>query len=104
MSKLDFNTNFMETQIRPKKVLKSLLNEALREALGGLQLPGPSKKIKKILSQSSKKLATAYSDLIVKEEKRRKKAEKLLNSAVNGHPKRKKKKVISEKIAEPANG
>ena len=69
----------METQKRSKKVLKNLINDSMREAIGHLELPEPSKKVKKLIDRSSKKLATAFSHILKKEDKKRKKAEKLLH-------------------------
>jgi hypothetical protein len=81
----------METQKRSKKVLRNLINDSMRDAIRGLELPEPSSKVKKLLERSSKKLATVYAEILKKEEKKRKKADKLLKEAVNGQAKKKRK-------------
>ena len=81
----------METQKRSKKVLKNLINESMREAISSLQLAEPSKKVEKLISRSSKKLAGVFSEILKKEERKKKKAEKLLKAAVNGEGKKKRK-------------
>jgi hypothetical protein len=91
----------METQKRTKKELKSVIGNSILEAISNLQLPEPSKKIKKLVDRSSKKLAATFSDLLKREEKRKKKAEKLLKAAVNGTGKKKKKKLEAAEIDEP---
>jgi hypothetical protein len=92
--------SFMETQKRSKKVLKNLINDSMREAISSLQLPEPSGKVKKLIDRSSKKLAGAFSELIKKEEKKRRKAEKMLENAVNGESKKRRKpKHLKHEIA-----
>ena len=61
-----------------KKALKSLLNDSMRDALGNLELPKPTKKVRKLLSRSSKKLASEFAHILKKESRRAKKAEKAL--------------------------
>ena len=58
-----------------KKALKSLLNDSLRDAIGHLELPKPTKKVKKLLDKSSKKLALEFVSILKKENKKAKKAE-----------------------------
>jgi hypothetical protein len=92
----------METQKRSKKkMLKNLINDSMREAISHLELPEPSKKAKKLIDRSSKKLAGVFSEMLKKEDKKRKKAEKLLHAAVNGDGKKKKRKMDSIDIGEP---
>jgi hypothetical protein len=61
-----------------KKALKSLLNDSLRDAIGHLELPKPTKKVNKLLDKSSKKLALAFVTILKRENKKAKKAEKSL--------------------------
>lgn len=61
-----------------KKALKSLLNDSMRDALGNLELPKPTKKVRKLLSRSSKKLASEFAHILKKESRKSKKAEKAL--------------------------
>jgi hypothetical protein len=91
----------MENQKRSKKVLKTLINDSVREAISHLELPEPTKKVKKIIDRSSKKLAGAFSEILKKEDKKKKKAEKLLRAAVNGESKKKRNKNDSVVINEP---
>lgn len=59
-----------------KKALKSLLNDSMNTAIGSLELPKPSKKVKKLLDRSSKKLASEFKRILKKENSKSKKAEK----------------------------
>lgn len=63
-----------------KKVLRDQINDSMTEALAKLELPKPSKKIKKLLSKNSKKLATVFADAIKREMKRKKKTDKAIAS------------------------
>ena len=69
---------FMENNKVSKKALKSLLNDSMRDAIGHLELPKPTKKVKKLLDRSSKKLASEFAGILKKENKKIKKAEKSL--------------------------
>jgi hypothetical protein len=93
----------MEDQKRSKKVLKTLINDSMREAISHLELPEPTKKVKKLIDRSSRKLAGVFSEILKKEDKKKKKAEKLLHAAVNGKSKMKKKpkKLDSVNNSEP---
>jgi len=66
----------MEQTKISKKALKSLLNDSLRDALGHLELPKPTKKVKKLLNKSSRKLASEFVQILKKENRRARKAEK----------------------------
>jgi len=44
----------MENKKVSKKVLNSLLNDSMRGAIDHLELPKPTKKVKKLLDRSSK--------------------------------------------------
>ena len=68
----------MEQTKISKKALKSLLNDSLRDALGHLELPKPTKKVKKLLNKSSRKLASEFVQILKKENRRARKAEKSL--------------------------
>jgi hypothetical protein len=68
----------METNKVSKKALQSLLNDSMQSAIGHLELPKPSKKVKKLLDKSSKKLAAEFADILKRENRKAKKAEKAL--------------------------
>jgi hypothetical protein len=68
----------MEKMKVSKKALKSLLNDSLRDAIGRLELPQPTKKLDKLISKSSKKLASEFADILKKQNKKTKQAEKSL--------------------------
>lgn len=68
----------MEKKKVSTKALKTLLNDSLREAIGRLELPQPDKKLDKIISKSSKKIALRFAGILKKEEKKSKKVEKSL--------------------------
>ena len=68
----------MLTKKISKKTLKSLLNDSMREALGNLELPKPSKKVKKLLNKSSKKLASEFVAILKKASRKARKEEKSL--------------------------
>jgi hypothetical protein len=90
----------MEKNKVSKKALKSLLNDSMRDALGNLELPKATKKVKKLLVKSSKKLATEFAHILKKENRRVKKAEKSLtyvDDVLNGK-KSKNKKSKSSKL------
>ncbi len=76
-----------------KKALKSLLNDSLNEAISHLELPKPTKKVKKLLDRSSKKLATAFANILKKESRKMKKADKMayVDDVLKGKKSRKKK-------------
>ncbi|MGC3947663.1 MAG: hypothetical protein QM762_24695 [Chryseolinea sp.] len=82
----------MEPQKTSKKALRHLIEDSMQDALKGLQLPEPGKKVKKVLHRNSKKLAAIFSDVIKHEEKRKKKAAKFMESAVGKNKKKDKKK------------
>ena len=81
----------MEKSKTSKKALKGLINDSIQEALKGLELPTPDKKVKKVLLRSSKKLASIFSDAIKRENKKKKKAAKFMEDAVKGKSKKHKK-------------
>jgi hypothetical protein len=68
----------MEKNKVSKKALKSLLNDSMRDAIGHLELPKPTKKVQKLLDKSSKKLASEFATILRKQSRKEKKAEKAL--------------------------
>ncbi len=87
----------MENQKTSKKALRSLISESMQEALRSLELPEPSKKVKKLLDRNSKRLADVYAHILKRENKKKKKAEKFMEDAVG---KKKQKKAKSERKRE----
>ena len=81
----------MEKSKTSKKALRGLINDSMQEALKGLELPTPGKKVKKVLLRNSKKLAGIFSDAIKRENKKKKKAAKFMEGAVKGKSKKNKK-------------
>ena len=55
-----------------KKALRGLLKDTVKRSIGDLHLPEPNKKVKRIISRSARKMATAYASLLKKEMKRSK--------------------------------
>jgi hypothetical protein len=91
----------METKKVSKKALKSLLNDSLREAIGRLELPKPTKKLDKLITRSSKKLATEFADILKKQNKKTKEAEKSLTyveDVLKGKKDKKSKKTKDKKL------
>ena len=82
----------MNSRKPSKKVLKGLINDSMREAISSLELPQPTKKIKKLIERNSKKIASIYADILRREEKKKRKAEKLMHEALNENGKHKKEK------------
>jgi hypothetical protein len=66
----------MEKIKTSKKALKSLLSDSMTVAIGNLQLPKPTKKVKKLLDRSSKKLASEFVRIMKKANAKSKKADK----------------------------
>jgi hypothetical protein len=85
----------MEKKKVSTKALKSLLNDSLRDAIGRLELPQPTKKLDKLIGKSSKRIAAGFANILRKEEKRARKAEKSLTyveDVLKGTKKKKDKK------------
>jgi hypothetical protein len=80
----------MENNKVSKKALKSLLTDSMSVAIGNLELPKPTKKVKKLLDRSAKKLASAFVEILKKESRKAKKSEK--EAFVNDVLKQKKSK------------
>ena len=86
----------MEKIKTSKKVLRGLIKDSMQEALSKLELPKPSKKVRKLLSKNSKHLAKVFFEAMKKEVKRKEKTEKAIVSAetiLNGKQKDKKDKI-----------
>ena len=77
-----------------KKALSSLINDSMQEVLTNLELPTPSKKVKKLLHRSAKKIASIYADILKREDKKKKKAEKFAEDKI----KSKSKKIKAVKV------
>ena len=63
----------MEKTTTSKKALRGLINDSMQEALGNLELPKPSKKVKKLMHRSARKIASIYADILKREDKKKKK-------------------------------
>ena len=90
----------MENKKVSTKALKTLLNDSLREAIGRLELPQPTKKLDKIIAKSSKKIASEFSGILKKERKKAKKVEKSLTyveDVLTGRKDRKRKREKKQK-------
>jgi len=90
----------MENTKTSKKALRNLINESMQEAIGKLNLPKSGKKVEKLISKSSKRLATVFADRIKRETKKRQKVEKSLTyveDVLKGKKKDKKEKHAAEK-------
>lgn len=87
----------MEQTKTSKKALRSLINDSMQEAITKLELPEPTKKVKKLLNRSAKRLANVYANAIKRESKKKKKVEKFMEDAVGGkiNKKSKSKKIRS---------
>jgi CRISPR/Cas system CSM-associated protein Csm2 small subunit len=92
----------MNSVKKSKRALKSLISDSFKEALSTLDLPQPTKKIKKLIDKNAKKLSSVYSEILKREEKKKKKAEKIMVKALsNSNGKRKPKARTEEKLIEP---
>jgi hypothetical protein len=87
----------MEKITTSKKALRSLINDSMQEVLGNLELPKPSKKVKKLMHRSARKIASIYADILKREDKKRKKAEKFAEDKVKSNGKKSKSVKISKK-------
>lgn len=86
----------MEKTKPSKKALKGLISDSMRDAIGHLELPEPSKKVKKLLNRNAKKLAALYAHAIKRENKKKKHAEKFMEDAVRSGKKHKKERRLEE--------
>lgn len=81
----------MEKTKTSKKALRGLIADSMKEAIGTLELPKPTKKVNKLLLRNSKKLASLFADMIRRENKKKKKAEKFMEDAGKTKSKKEKK-------------
>jgi hypothetical protein len=78
-----------------RKALKGLVSDSMREAIGKLELPKASRKVKKLIAKSSAKIAAEFNQLLKKEKKKARKAEKSLTyieDVLTGKERKKKNK------------
>ena len=87
----------MEKTTTSKKALKGLINDSMQEVLGNLGLPKPSKKVKKLVHRSARKIASIYADILKREDKKKKKAEKFAEDKVKSNGKKSKSVKVSKK-------
>ena len=77
----------------PTGIVGVSLSETIGKALQALDLPKPNKKVKKLIDQQSKKLASEFASILKDEHKKQKKADKKLEKALlDGEKKRDKEK------------
>jgi hypothetical protein len=81
----------MEKTKTSKKALKGLIADSMKDAIGTLELPKPTKKVNKLLQRNSKKLASLFADMIRRENKKKKKAEKFMEDGRKANVKKEKK-------------
>src|SRR5688572_25158467 len=81
----------MEKTKTSKKALRGLIADSMKDAIGTLELPKPTKKVNKLLKRDSKKLASLFADLIRRENKKKKKEEKFMEDEAKGKSKKEKK-------------
>ncbi len=82
----------MNAEKSSKKVLKNRLADAFLNSLSNLDLPEPSKKIRKVIARQAKEVAEIYLDILKKEEKKQKKAEKVMKKALSSQNRKRKKR------------
>jgi hypothetical protein len=88
----------MEKIKTSRKALRGLIEDSMQDALGHLELPAPTKKVKKVLHRNSKKLASIFANVIKREDKKKKKAAKFMENAVKGKKSKKDKKSREVKL------
>ena len=81
----------MEKTKTSKKALRDLIADSMKDAIGTLELPKPTKKVNKLLQRNSKKLASLFADMIRQENKKKKKAEKFMEDGRMAKTKKEKK-------------
>ncbi len=87
----------MKKKKTSKKALRSLISDSMQEVINNLELPKPSKKVKKLLQRNAKKIASVYADLLKREDKKKKKAEKFAEDKVKSNGKKSKVAKVSKK-------
>lgn len=80
----------MEKTATSKRVLRGLISDSMQEVLGNLELPKPSKKVKKLLHRNAKKIASIYADILKREDKKKKKAAKFAEDKAQSKSKKNK--------------
>jgi hypothetical protein len=93
----------MEKLKTSKKALRILIADSMKEAIGTLELPQPTKKVNKLLQRNSKKLASVFADMIRRENKKKKKAEKFMEDAKSKKGKKSKEVKLAKNNAEVVN-
>ena len=88
----------MEKIKTSRKALRGLIEDSMQDALGHLELPAPTRKVKKVLHRNSKKLASIFANVIKREDKKKKKAAKFMENAVKGKKSKKDKKSREVKL------
>jgi uncharacterized protein YtpQ (UPF0354 family) len=91
----------MEKKTVSKKALKTLVNDSMRDAIGRLQLPKPTKRLEKLISKTSKKIAVEFADILKKENKKAKAAAKSLTyveDVLKGKKDKKEKKSSKKRL------
>ena len=78
----------MEKTKTSRKALRGLINDSMQEVIKGLELPTPSKKVKKLLHRNAKKIASIYADILKREDKKKKKTEKFAEDKVKSKNKK----------------
>lgn len=81
----------MEKTKTSKKALRTLIEDSMKDAIGTLELPKPTKKVTKLLQRNSKKLASLFADMIRRENKKKKKEEKFMEDSGTRKSKKQKK-------------
>ena len=93
----------MEKTKTSRKALRSLIEDSMQEALGHLELPSATKKVKKVIHRDSKKLASIFANVIKREDKKKRKATKFMENAVKGKKSKKDKKSKEVKLEKQQN-
>ena len=96
-------TTGMEKTKTSRKALRGLIEDSMQEALGHLELPSPTKKVKKLIHRDSKKLASIFANVIKREDKKKRKATKFMENAVKGKKSKKDKKSKEVKLEKQQN-
>ncbi|HOX82287.1 MAG TPA: hypothetical protein PLJ60_04935 [Chryseolinea sp.] len=78
----------MEKKTTSKKALRSLINDSMQEVISSLELPKPSKKVRKLINRNAKKIASIYTDLLKREDKKKRKEQKLSHDKVKANNKK----------------
>jgi hypothetical protein len=96
---LDTIVRFMENKKVSKKALKTLLKDSMREAIGKLELPAANKKVKRLITRSSKLIATEFAGILKKENRKAKSRTKSLTYVEDVLKGKAEKKTKKEKVS-----